>query len=507
MAHEQAPVAWDEGAGDDLIVSRESLDAATKSTAPQTSPPGMGWQRALTLRQKAARGATMSLLIAMTLYLLLGGPAATLGAIRQAGSALNARLHPPKPQPTLATPVFTAIKSPPGGYNLSVMSIAPMLGQANAAWACWATPFSAPGGPSVWTVHAFYTRAGGTSWTRLELPTTNAQACTVVADGESASDALIVLAQGLAPDGSCIAPYLYLTVDTGGSWRHVPWPLGPSDAACDFNAALRGGAIYLWSTSPLVRDTNPYVPPTGRFLISRDAGHSWALADRGLDDSAGFAIVGFRPGGHILATIADVRVSGSASALMTSDDYGVSWRSLGDLPGAFPQIFVSSDNTATDHNGWGRLYEYAETMTNGAPTVPPQRYLATTYLGQPWTTMPLPPLPNGAQTDAQSRQPLVVGAGPTGTLEVELGAVEAPDSQLNPARRLWLWDPIRRLWLLDPQALPGNVRLQGVTWRAGSQIIWLTTLQLGVPPILRIYTKVYPASILGGAQRTTPTQR
>ena len=67
-----------------------------------------------------------------------------------------------------------------------------------------------------------------------------------------------------------------------------------------------------------------------------------------------------------------------------------------------------------------------------------------------------------------------------------------------------MWNPAQRIWLLDPQAIPGNLELQGATWRTGDQIFWMTTLQLGVPPILQIYTKVYPADFLARIQPSTP---
>lgn len=520
MARDEAPSIWGDDADDELIVTRESLagarsDEGAKLVEPSPNVPrasseqppaataphvAVAWASGLTLRQKALRGGAMGLLIALTLYLLLGGPAATPGAF----AALNAWLHPPKPQPTLAERGYVSIKSPPDAYNLPGMSVAPVAGHADAAWTCWASPYTTDGKPHAWTAHAYYTGTSGARWSALALPETAAQGCAVDADSERAASALYVLTQGQAPDGSCIAPFLYLTTDTGASWTHVPWPLGPSDGACSFTTALQGGAIYVWSDKPIVRGTNAYTPPTGRLIVTRDSGQTWALADNGLDDSAGLTIVGFRPGGRILATTADVRTSGSSSTLMMSDDYGATWRSLGDLPGAFPQIFVSTDNTVTDHGGWGRLYELAETETNGLPTVPQTQYLATAYIGQGWTPVPLPPLPSGSAVNAQSREPLVIGLGPAGSLEVERGVVDAANAQLSPSRRLWVWNPAQRIWLLDPQAIPGNLELQGATWRTGDQIFWMTTLQLGVPPILQIYTKVYPADFLTRIQPSTP---
>ncbi len=245
-----------------------------------------------------------------------------------------------------------------------------------------------------------------------------------------------------------------------------------------------------------MREVNPYAPPTGRVLVSRDAGQTWALADNGLDDSAGYDIIGFRPGGHILASIADVRGQDGSYLLMSSDNYGATWRSLGRLPGGFPQVAVSTDQSVTDHGGWGRLYVLARTLANGSPSVPPQYQLASAYLGQPWAPAPLPPLASGAAPTALASQPILIGVGPDGALEVERGVVESRDAHLSPSRQLWLWNPVQRQWLVDPQVVPGNLELQGDVWSAGAQTFWITTLQLGVPPILRIYTKTYSADLL-----------
>lgn len=555
MAREEAPtVRGEDDDRDDLIVTRESLDGARFSAvlarahlrpipaeaaaanlsaapasdavppvaevassphaapaaAPTASPAAaplvrIAWDRSLSLRQKLLRSAAISLLITLTLYLLVGGPAATQATLSRVGDALNARLHPPKQQPTLADGGYISIKSPPGAYNLPQISIAPAIGHDDSAWACWSSPFAEHGNANVWSVQAFYTANGGDRWSPLALPQTTALGCSIFADGERAESALVVLTQSLAADGSCIAPSLYLTKDTGASWTVVPWPRGPASGACSYyQFALQGGAIYLWANNPLVQTSNPYLPPTGRLIVSRNAGRTWTLADNGLDDSAGLNIIGFRPDGHILASIADVHGSGASSILMRSDDYGASWSSLGALPGAFPQVFVSSDSSVTDHGGWGRLYAVSRTVVNGSPSVPPLLSLATAYIGEGWTPIPLPPLEPGANPNAKSSQPLVIGVGPAATLEAERGIVEARDAQLSPSSHLWLWSPTQREWLLDPQAVPGNLELQGEAWRAGDQTFWMTTLQLGVPPILQIYTRTYPADLLAHTRSSPP---
>ena len=233
--------------------------------------------------------------------------------------------------------------------------------------------------------------------------------------------------------------------------------------------------------------------------MSRDDGQTWTLADTGLDDINGFSIVGFRRNGRILATIADVRSTGSSSILMSSDDYGASWRSLGHIPGAFPQLYVSSDIDTTDHGGWGRIYAVANRETNSSVAIPLQPIVETDLLGQPWRPIPLPPMPAGTATTEQSRELFTVGVGPAASLEVERGIVEEPQAQLSPARLLWLWIPSKGRWYQDPQPLPGNLQIQGDAWKNGAQTLWVTVLRLGVPPVLEIYFKTLDPNPLQGA--------
>ncbi len=500
MADDTAPPTPDEAAEDDLVFARESLDASEPLSASAPTPRALvGWRGALSHRQKAVRTSGILLLLAATLLALLGGPSAAIAGVRSAGTALDARLHPPQPQPTLPRHDYTAIKSPPGSYNLPTMSLAPAGAPAGAAWTCWTTPYPPHKGAEVWTVHAFYTSDSGADWRSLTLPQKTAQQCTVIADGETAGSALVILVQPYTYktyNGGCPAPTLFLTTDTGATWTRIPTPVIGSLLACGINIALWNDAIYLWADQPLLSGMNPYLPPTGRIIVSRNDGRAWLPADVGLDDSAGFAIVSFRPGGRILATIADPRISGSATRMLESADYGASWSDLGALPGAFAQVYASDDNSITDHGGWGRLYSLARTESHGVPTLPASYTLATAFAGQRWTPIALPPIAPAATLNPQSLQPLALGVGPAGALEVERGIVESQNAQLSPSRLLWLWNPARKLWLLDPLPLPGNLRVMGESWRAGDETIWMTTLQLGVPPILRIYTKTYPTSEL-----------
>lgn len=494
MASDPAAPARDD-ADDAMTVTRESLDGPTirsKRSADGQLPPEyipVAGERQLTARQKAQRGATTALLFIVTLYLLLGGPTMTLNAARSLNGAIDARLHPPKPRPTLAQYPLIRLKSPPGAYNQPRLNIAPATGPGGAAWLCWTTSIGINPTLGQWVAHPYYTGNAGDGWRPLALPFVNAPDCSVFADSLEASTALFVLSGGQGPDGVCAAPSLLLTIDTGATWKRVPWPTGATTKACAFQAALSAGVIYLWSTQPMLPGSNPYVPPTGRLIVSTDAGQSWKPADIGLDDTNGFDIVGFRPGGRILATIADVRGDGSSARLMSSNNFGQGWHDLGAVPGAFPQVFVSSDNSITDHGGWGRLYAISERNIGSTLPVPIQRIISTAYVGQAWSTLSLPPMAPGVEDNLPSREPQVVGVGPAQSLMVERGIVESRNAQFGPSRRLWVWDPAHRDWLLDPLILPGNLELQGGAWSGGDLTYWMTTLQLGVPPVLLIYMK------------------
>jgi hypothetical protein len=233
-------------------------------------------------------------------------------------------------------------------------------------------------------------------------------------------------------------------------------------------------------------------------IVTRDNGATWTAADNGLSDLAGLALVGFRPGGHILATTPDVSGPPGASWLAESSDYGASWRNLGVLPGAFPVVYASTDPSVTDGGGWGRLYVLAEPLIGGAPAGVTVNVLVTGTIGSRWTPIPLPPVAAIDSFGYNATQPQVVGVGPAGSLLAQRGIVQgAGAAQLSAARRLWAWSPGQGRWLPDPQPTLGDADLFGWGWSHGDQTIWVSSLQLGVPPSLRLFTKTYTAANLG----------
>ncbi|HEU0026047.1 MAG TPA: hypothetical protein VFQ25_02945 [Ktedonobacterales bacterium] len=457
-------------------------------------PGAPTWERRLTPRQKLTRGGIAMLAVALALLALLNGTEVARSAL----SALDTALNPPQPAPSIAAAEYALQRLPPPAQHLGRIALAPSLSQSGAAYACWVNTFRQAPSDQRGVASVYRTTDLATTWTRLSIPPTEARDCDVVTDSAGSDGALVIVWPGYTTGGFCQTPRLFHSADGGATWTAVSWAAPSSLTPCDTRFALDGGAIFAWSSLALVFNPLP-ASATGRLIVTRDNGASWTAADAGLDDDSDLALVGFRAGGRILATTPDVRGPPGASQLMESSDYGASWRELSDLPGAFPTVYVSTDPGLTD--GWGRLYEIAQPLIGGVPADESHVILATATPGSAWTLIPLPPLASSAGDTVSVGLPVVVGVGPAGSLLVERGVVPgAHNAELGAARRLWAWSVSEGRWLRDPQPSLGNANLLGWSWGHGAQTIWITSLQLGVPPTLRLFTKTFTPASLNPAQ-------
>ena len=467
---------------------------ADSAQEPSPTPrAGGGWDRRLSARQKLTRGAAATLVIVLALFALLDGPNAARGALSRVGAVL----FPPPPTPIISASDYSLNHLPPAAQHIARIALTPETTQPGAAFACWVNSFKDAPADQRGIAVVYQTDNYARTWRRLPLPTLNGQDCDVIADTTGSDGALVVVWPGYTSGGLCLAPRLFHSRDGGATWGAIPLAAPGVTAPCNIQFAVVGDAIFAWSTQPLISGPRP-VNATGRLIVTRDQGATWRVADAGLADDAGLRMVGFRSGGRILATTPDVSGPAGVWKLVESADYGATWRDLGDLPGAFPMVYASTDPSVTSGGGWGRLYVVARTLTGDVPASPSQVLLATATIGADWKTIPLPPLAAGDTTDPEIVGTVVLGVGPAQSLLVEHG--DAPtndDEQLRPARRLWAWSADQRRWLLDPQPTPGNADLMGWGWSQGDQTIWVTSLQLGIPPTLRLFTKTYTVANLG----------
>lgn len=465
--------------------------------APSSASTDLSGERRLIARQKLTRGAVAVLAVALALFTLLDGPGATRGAL----NTLNAKLFSPLSTPTIAASDYTLQQLPPSAQHLSTISLAPVAETSGTAFACWVNPFPDAPADQRGLAVIYRTSDFGHSWRRLAFSRIVAVGCSVVTsavtDAAGGVGALVIAAPGYTTGGLCETPNLFAALGDGEVWTAVPWAAPGVTAPCDIQFALAGDAIFAWSTQPLITSASP-ANAAGRLIVTRDYGATWSAADAGMGDDAGLALVGFRPGGRILATMPDVSGPPGAAMLMESSDYGATWRDLGDPPGAFPVVYASTDPSATDSGGWGRLYVRARPLISGVPADASHALLATATPGSKWTPIPLPPLVALDDSGVESALPVVVAVGPAGSLLVERGFVPTNnESQLSPERRLWVWSAGQRRWLLDPQPSLSNADLLGWGWSHGDQTIWVTSLELGVPPTLLLFTKTYTAANLG----------
>ena len=465
-----------------------AADAAASSAA--------GWERRLTARQKLARGLLATLVVALALFGLLNGPLAARGALR----ALDAALHPPQPPPSITASDYALQRLPQPAQHLPRIALAPVLARPGVAYACWVNPYKPAPNDILGATAVYKTTDLASSWTRLTFPALEAVDCDVVTDAAGSDEALVIVSPKYSTYGSCQAPRLFLTPDGGATWREVLWGNPEPPVACDTRFALEGGAIYSWSTQPLLASAQA-ADTMGRLIVTRDDGGTWTAADNGIGYDAGLDVVALRSGGRILMTMPDITGPPGSAMLMESSDYGATWRDLGDAPGAFPAVYASTDPNVTNGGGWGQLYVIGRPLINGAPAGDSQVFLATGTIGHGWTPLLLPPLTPGDTLNANTTDPDVLGVGPDGSLFVEHGIVPTNDeTQLSPARRVWAWSVSRSRWLPDPQPELGNSISLDWAWNHGQMTFWVVSLQLGVPPTLQMFTKTYTAASLGPAR-------
>jgi hypothetical protein len=446
----------------------------------------------LTRRQKLMRGVGGLLALVVIGFLLLGGPANTLAllsSLRQpqlALAALPPTLH-------LSQPRFLSL--PPGMTSPSSLRVSPASGDL---YACWTQPDPAtrPGGIPSSTLHLAVLHGSTSDWTAVRPPLARVDSCLLVPDTASPASVLLSV-YGTAPKAAdastvCALPTLYYSADAGHSWAQAVWP-STHVAACSVRLALVDGRIYVYADTPLLPPALLPAGARGRLITSADVGATWHAADDGLPETDSFALVGLRPGGHLLAETFDN--SGVSSAtLWESETAGADWRSLGLLPGAYPQVYASSDAAEVSNGGWGRLYVSALTPATGAvdgrsggtPLV------ATGWPDTRWST--LPPPPATGLGDTYVGQVEVAAVGPASALLLLRVAPVSGKNDLAPPLDIWLWNPAHTGWRRATFPLPGGSVAQGESWSGGTLHLWFVRFGSGALPSLDILALDVPPS-------------
>lgn len=455
---------------------------------------GLPWERRLSARGKLWRGALATLTVALLAFMALGGPMAAA----QAFTSWRQARFPAAPRPS--SPMFSsapfAYTPPPiGGAHVLTLDVSPSAAHAWTSFACWlqAPTLATRQAGSRQISLAYHANQQNNLWCLLPTPANaSATGCTIHTDATNPQALLLDLGAPTQATDPCALTRLYTSSDLGAHWRRVNWP-DAAPAACGEHVALLDGRVYVWAASSLLSPSQSHSPRDGRIITARVDGvgpFTWTRADEGLADLAALDVVGERPGGALLA-LGDETTNGQTRSLLASQNNGASWRREGDLPGAFPLVYVSGDPTDVAHGGWGRLYDLAQSATRGTPDGPAHQSLATAYLGAGWSPVPLPPRPTNLPAASTFNTTEVVGVTTGDALLALRGAMIWNDNAAVPAQPLWLWDTAHARWLLDASLCPENVIALRVAWSQGQATLWVVTAELVIPPTIEVFIATF----------------
>ncbi len=461
---------------------------------------------ALSRRQKIRRGLVTLLVVALALFFVAGGPSAVAATLAQRGQVAHAIPKVPT-FPMYSEEPAQRLRLPQGAVNTVTTRIEPVNGNSGEAFACWASaaPDSQPAGVSL--IHLALTRDGGHEWTDVPSPLASGFYCDLTADS-GPTDGIVaeIYAHPSQPPqrAACTLPSLFYRGGAASgsmAWQPVAWPAN-IQPACGVRLALIGTRLYAWASQPLVP---PMVDARALLITTADLGRTWQAGDSGLREQSSLTVLGVRPGGAVLAQT-DVAAPTGSFELWQSADAGAHWRNRGPVPGTDPQVFVSSETPSPFADGWGPLYEIAQSVSNGAAQGEHRQYIAVSTLGAGWTPLPDPPLPQTWSQDPLSGLFEGIAVGPGGSLLIDRGVPGSGRIGLNPARYLWLWDPRHRAWLQSPNIQQANSFEAGIAWDRDSIAIWSTVVELHVvEPVLQLHVRAIPARyFVSGQSRRVP---
>lgn len=455
----------------------------------------------LTPRGKLVRTSAIVGLVLTTLFVLLGGPAAAARLLHHSGplraGPLVASVHP-----LIGVTQIDGVTLPTDTQANATLDIAPVNGATGGAYACWLAP-DVRGNSSGGALHAAALAGNSRVWQTLRLPRERGVRCVIIPDISTSGSVLVAVwniaaASATASTALCALPHLYQSSNGGSAWSAVSWPAG-TNAACTLQFTLVERHIYASSDHALLStgaaNAMGATPGEGRILMTADAGRSWQVADSGLDVLSRVTLLAVRPGQHLLAQTTLAGPTGE-SILWESADAGRHWQSLGNLPGALPQVYVSSDPSETSHGGWGRLYLSGQTETNGVPDGPDHTYLASAYVGSGWRPFAAPAAVTALSSDV-SRSPFFqVTVGPRETLLITHVDDAGDGGNQSSPFTLWAWNPARQRWAWDSGLLPSALIGERVAWSPSGIGLWCTHERLSVTHPLELFTYLFTATDL-----------
>lgn len=452
------------------------------------------WEHALSRGAKARRALAAVMVVLVALFVLLDGPV----ALGTAAGELWQRLHQQTQASSLSVhpraPVM--VSAPPGAVNSPGLSLAPFNMAVGSVLACWIPHYREVGGLTAGDVAMARTTDFGTQWVVLRPPLALANSCHISADGIQPLVALAALGPpASASVTSCALPALFITYDAGGSWQPVPWP--STAAACGTRLAVAGGAIFAWSTTPMLAGGARVPPNTGRIIETDDVGRSWRPLDGALGNVSGLRVDAIRAHGALTGILAQTTnpTTGVSTLWQTLDD-GTHWETLGPLPGQRAVVVVSSD-PMIPATSWGQLYLLAyRSGGSSALGAPGSAMLATGTVSTrsvTWRAIAGPPLVSYGPVPVPDGPIAIAGVGPGQTLVVTRALDMAAAHPFSPEQQLWFWRPTTQHWSLDVDPLPADSAISALSWASGTATYWIVRVYASLPPIIGLVAETFAA--------------
>ena len=430
----------------------------------------------LTPRAKLRRTLVIALMVAATAFLLLGGPT-TVARWWPAQPTAPITIHTLAPLPPFAGAQSDFRGLPADGGASLYLQVAPVDASQGEAYACWTGPQTVSQGAPSGPVHLWHTLDVGRTWQPITPPLPSASLCSLQADLTTAGTVLaeFMLPTPTASDApsACVAPGLFLSLDSGVRWRRVPWPAAAAHGAgpCEAQLLLVGQTLYAWAAAPLLPSTSA----PGRLVVTHDFGLSWQAIDKGLPSAQDLTLLAARPNGRLLVQAGPLAGTGP-SALWESRSGGASWQPLGPIPGASPIVVLSTDPADIAAGRWGQLYAGSQSLADASSG----SSLSMSADGTRWAPLPLPVVA-GAKVDP----PVPLGVGPGDCLVL---ARPNPSGVTNSGlgrRTVLVWTPAAG-WRAAPFQVRSYGIVDGLSWHGGQAVLWISVKMLSIPPLVQL---------------------
>ena len=351
-------------------------------------------------------------------------------------------------QPASPTSSWQAIHAP--GTNLEFLTYTVSPTDPETIYACTSNGSSPTQNP----ITLWRTQDAGQHWIALHLPAANGTDCEIAIAPTQPQHIAVLITNPDENARPCDNDVLYLSNDSGASWRHIPYSsIAPQGARIVFcQVTVTNHYLYLCYSFGGGQGS----PQVSLLERTGDNGTSWTRIDTTFGSNALFLPPQVGPD-DTLALI--VRHSPAKAqdkpVLWVTSNAGSAWQQMGMLPSAIGTYLLVPPAT---HDSW--LTAATPFYALAAEQIPSNLYREQVFEsgnGQHWATIPPLPVPRVSATQPGLLQALAVtndgrllafGLNPRSGL-----SGSTSNAQKTSTFWLWIWNPSTSRWQFLPTPL------------------------------------------------------